>query len=127
MNIEKGILLPIVASVANYYATTFSIWFGPWFSHLSNFALLSWLVLQTIIEYVCFPPSIFTLCLIQTIVITTLVGCTHIQFHLRRSKLERFKWFLKARNRHEYHHDIDVNFMVADHFWDQRFGTHYDA
>ena len=152
MNIEKGILLPIVASIANYYATTLSIWFGHWFSHLqwsplrdfhlkghhtiypnsqnirsdifryghgkydSNFALLPWLVLQTILEYVCFPLSIFAVCLIQTIVITTLVGCTHIQFHVRRSKLDRFKWFLKARKRHEHHHNLNVNFMVADHF-----------
>ncbi len=158
---NKAILFTLVVLVANYYATTFSIWFGHWFSHLgssplrdfhvkghhaiyphsrnvrsevfkynrgkydSNFALLPWLILQTVMEYVFLPLSVFVGCLMQTTVITTLVGCTHIQFHLRHSNLERFKWFLKARRLHESHHDLDVNFMVADHFWDKRLGTFY--
>jgi sterol desaturase/sphingolipid hydroxylase (fatty acid hydroxylase superfamily) len=36
----------------------------------------------------------------------------------------RFKWFLKARRLHEYHHDLDINFMVADHFWDKCLRTY---
>jgi len=69
-------------------------------------------------------PLLFVICLIQTIAITSLVGCTHIQFHLRNSKLERFKWFLKARRLHEYHQDLDINVMVADHFWDKCLRTY---
>jgi hypothetical protein len=47
----------------------------------------------------------------------------HMHFHLQRSWLARYAWFRRARARHDRHHDRDVNFMVADHFWDRRFGT----
>ena len=53
-------------------------------------------------------------------------GFIQIRFHFRESKLQWFKWFLKARRLHEYHHDIDVNFMVADHFWDKCLRTYYN-
>ena len=54
--------------------------------------------------------------LIQTIAITMLNGFIQIRFHFRESKLQRFKWFLEARSLHEYHHDLDISLMVADHF-----------
>jgi sterol desaturase/sphingolipid hydroxylase (fatty acid hydroxylase superfamily) len=48
----------------------------------------------------------------------------HLQFHVSASPLKRFAWFCRARSIHAAHHDDDVNFMVADHFWDRVFGTY---
>lgn len=148
----------IMLSTLNYYVTTFSIWFGHWFSHLkggpltsfhaghhalypdsqtmrsevflyasgkhdSNFALVPWLVLQAALQYLLLPLSLFLPCLLQTTILSILIGYIHLNFHLLNSRLERFGWFRRARRRHELHHDADKNFMVADHFWDRLFGT----
>lgn len=51
----------------------------------------------------------------------------HKHFHLSHSWLLRFAWFRRARAEHDLHHDRDVNFMVADRFWDRLFGTHEPA
>jgi sterol desaturase/sphingolipid hydroxylase (fatty acid hydroxylase superfamily) len=48
----------------------------------------------------------------------------HMHFHLEHSWLARFDWFRRARATHDLHHDRDVNFMVADHFWDRLCGTY---
>lgn len=93
----------------------------------STFAFLPWLILQLIVGYVVLPWWLFLVCFVEIAAITTLVSYIHMQFHLWDSPLGRFDWFLRARTVHAVHHDLDKNFMVADHFWDRRFGTYEDG
>lgn len=60
----------------------------------------------------------------EVALIAALNSYVHMHFHLTHSWLARFAWFRQARARHDLHHDRDVNFMVADHFWDRLFGTY---
>ena len=90
----------------------------------SIFAFLPWLVLQAGIQLVVLPPRTFLLCFVETALIVAALNYLHTQFHLTRSRLEGFRWFRVARQRHEVHHDRDINYMVGDHFWDRRFGTY---
>jgi sterol desaturase/sphingolipid hydroxylase (fatty acid hydroxylase superfamily) len=59
---------------------------------------------------------------LEVALIAGLNSYIHLHFHLDRSWLQRFAWFRRARAIHDIHHDRDVNFMVADHFWDRVFG-----
>lgn len=156
----NGILDTLVVAFANYYITTFSIWFGHWFSHLkrsplasfhvsghhviylnsdnllsevfrygsgrqdSSFALIPPLMLQATLQYTFLPLWVFLICLVQMVSIASAIGYIHTQIHIRGSQIERFHWFLMARHIHAFHHDIDGNYMVADHFWDKVFGTY---
>lgn len=63
---------------------------------------------------------------IEVLLVAAAHSYVHMHFHLERSGLARFAWFRRAQAEHDLHHDRDVNFMVADHFWDRRFGT-YEA
>lgn len=92
--------------------------------HDSNIALLPPLLLQTAIAYLCLPHWMFFIYLCETIFVAGLFAYIHIQFHLIESRLEHTHWFRKARRRHEIHHERDMNFMPADHFWDYVFGTY---
>lgn len=158
----EPLIIALALSSVNYYVTTFSIWFGHWFSHLnwspfrgfhvlghhrlyptsrhllsdrfrygsgrhdSIWALVPWLLLQAIVALVALPAWLFLVCLFEIVSITIVTSYIHMQFHLRDSKLARFKRFLNARRVHALHHDLDKNFMVADHFWDRCFGTYSD-
>ncbi len=152
--------MTLVLLVGNYFATTLTLWFAHWSSHLawsplwgchvgghhalyptsrellserfrygsgkhdSNLALVPWLVLQAAIEYAALAGRPFLVCVLESLVLVSVFAYVHIQFHVRRSPLRRFAWFLEARRRHARHHDLDKNFMVADHFWDRLFGTY---
>ena len=61
---------------------------------------------------------------VQIAAIIILIGYIHENFHLLRPRLKPFGWFRCARDLHDLHHDGNVNFMVADHFWDRIFGTY---
>jgi sterol desaturase/sphingolipid hydroxylase (fatty acid hydroxylase superfamily) len=60
----------------------------------------------------------------EVTLVAALNSYVHMHFHLERSWLLRFAWFRHARATHDIHHDRDVNFMVADHFWDRWLGTY---
>ena len=92
--------------------------------HDSLYALVPWLVLQQIGLFVLLPEWLFLASLLSAIAILSMTTYCHLQFHVSASALERFAWFRRARSIHAAHHDDDVNFMVADHFWDRVFGTY---
>lgn len=49
----------------------------------------------------------------------------HVQYHLRHSWLDRFRWFRRNRLLHlEHHRDMTKNFAVAGAIWDRLFGTY---
>jgi hypothetical protein len=154
-------LLSLTLAIANYYMTTFSVWFGHWFAHVprsptrrfhvdghhaiypsstqsrgasdayqggkggtnSVWSLLPWLLLQVSIEALVLPRWAFALCFLETALLLTAINYVHEQFHLVGSPLERFEWFVRARDVHAIHHDLPANLMVADHLWDRVFGT----
>ena len=90
-------------------------------------ALLPWLALQLLIECAVLPLWLCVICLLETTSIVVALNYLHTQFHLLGPRLEQSRWFLEARARHEHHHDLDVNFMVGDHFWDRCFRTYQSA
>ena len=92
--------------------------------HDSLYALVPWLVLQQIGLFVLLPESLFSVSLLSPIAVLSLTTYCHLQFHVSESPLQRFAWFRLARSIHAAHHDDNVNFMVADHFWDRVFGTY---
>jgi sterol desaturase/sphingolipid hydroxylase (fatty acid hydroxylase superfamily) len=80
-----------------------------------------------LIEYAVLPLWLCVICLLETTSIVVALNYLHTQFHLLGPRLEQSRWFLEARARHEHHHDLDVNFMVGDHFWDRCFRTYQSA
>ena len=92
--------------------------------HDSLYALVPWLLLQQIGLFVLLPGGLFLISLLGAVTVLSMTTYCHLQFHVSKSPLERFGWFRRARRIHEAHHDNDVNFMVADHFWDRVFGTY---
>lgn len=84
----------------------------PW---LAGLGLLFWIVL---------PAAVATVATLELVLVAAANSYLHMHFHLSGSWLLRFAWFRQARDTHDLHHDRDVNFMVADHFWDRRFGTY---
>jgi sterol desaturase/sphingolipid hydroxylase (fatty acid hydroxylase superfamily) len=88
------------------------------------YALLPCLVQQELVQYLILPPALWALCLVQALGIVMAVNFVHAQCHLAGSRLERFRWFARARDAHDVHHQMDANYMVGDHFWDRRFGTY---
>ena len=95
--------------------------------HDSLYALVPWLVLQQAGLFFLLPAWLFLASLLAAAAILSLTTYCHLQFHVRGAPLERFAWFRLARRVHAAHHDGDVNFMVAHHFWDRVFGTYRDA
>ena len=162
MMVGDRVITIVVVIAANYYITTFSIWFGHWFSHLKKsplapfhvsghhvfypssqsmlsqqfiygsgissriFALLPWLLLQTLVQFLLLPWWKHLSCLAEEILIVIVFNYLHTQFHLLNSRLEKFFWFRRARDRHALHHDWDVNYMVGDHLWDRVLGTYLE-
>lgn len=156
------VAITFLVSVANYYTTTFCIWFGHWFSHIksgpltalhvlghhaiypssrdirspvfryaswkhdSTITLFPWLLLAAGVEYVLLPGWLFCVCFLESALLVLLLTYVHQEFHLTRSKLSKFDWFLRARSIHHWHHDRDTNYMVADHLWDKLMGTYYN-
>jgi hypothetical protein len=148
-------------AIANYYVTTFSVWFGHWLAHTrrsptrrfhvdghhaiypsarqarrvpgayrggkggtnSAWALLPWLTMQAIIEAFALPAWAFAVCSVEMTLLLMGINHVHEQFHVEGSWLERFRWFVRARELHDLHHDRPFNLMVADHLWDKVFGT----
>jgi len=90
----------------------------------SLYALVPWLVLQQIGLFILLPNWLFLPSLLIAFAVLSMTTYCHLQFHVSESPLERFGWFCRARSIHAAHHDEDVNFMVADHFWDRVFGTY---
>jgi len=154
MGVKQWIVL-LCLIVANYYATTFAVWFGHWSSHLprspfrgfhvyghhrlypdsahsrterfrfgsgrhdSLYSLLPWLFLLLAVQWMALPRWLFLVCSCETVLVAVAISCVHQGFHLNHTPLARFAWFRRARAIHEAHHDDDVNFMIADHFWDR--------
>ena len=157
MTNTEHLLIASGALVANYYATTFSIWFGHWFSHRAGsplrcfhvgghhvfypcsrrslserfiygsgrqdsiYALIPWLILQQVIQFLLLPLWLFCVCFLGTVAVVVLMNHLHTHYHLRGSTLVRYRWFRRARAYHFAHHDADVNFAVVDPFWDRVF------
>lgn len=92
--------------------------------HDSLYALIPWLLLQQIVLFAVLPTWLFLTSLLAAIAVLSATTHCHLQFHVSKPWLERFAWFRRARSVHAAHHDRDVNFMVADHFWDRVFGTY---
>jgi hypothetical protein len=156
-----GGLLLIPLAIANYYVTTFSVWFGHWFAHRrasptrgfhmdghhaiypsskqtrcvlgeyrggegrtnSGWALAPWVALQVGVQALTLPAWGVAVCLGQSALLLAGINYLHEQFHVDRSRLERWRCFVHARAVHDLHHDAACNFMVADHLWDKVFGT----
>ena len=52
----------------------------------------------------------------------------HVQYHIRSSWLNLFRWFRRKRQLHLYHHkDTTRNYAVIEFFWDRVFGTYHEA
>jgi len=48
----------------------------------------------------------------------------HVQYHLTRSWLARYRWFQSKRRLHLVHHrDMTRNYAVIEFFWDRVLGT----
>lgn len=92
----------------------------------STFTFLPWLILAGLIESVLLPRRFLWMCAGETILLTGLITYVHQEFHVVHSRLARFRWFRVARRVHQLHHDLDANFMVADHFWDKLLCTYHD-
>lgn len=90
----------------------------------SNVALSPWMLLVCAIQYFTLPDTVFVVTTIHALLLITTVGLVHNQFHLNATPLNRFRWFRRARTEHAVHHDLNRNFMVADHFWDRIWGTY---
>jgi hypothetical protein len=91
--------------------------------HDSTVALAPWLILQILAEFLLLPLPIFALCLFEAILLMIAFSYIHVQFHLERPSFAGFKWFDRSHALHLVHHDMETNYMVLDHFWDQRFHT----
>jgi sterol desaturase/sphingolipid hydroxylase (fatty acid hydroxylase superfamily) len=85
---------------------------------------LPWLIGLGIVLWWVLPGGYGWAAAAEVAVVAALNSYVHMHFHLERSWLLRFAWFRYARATHDIHHDRDVNFMVADHFWDRRLGTY---
>ncbi|MGH8461838.1 MAG: sterol desaturase family protein [Stenotrophobium sp.] len=81
---------------------------------LAALVLLFWMLL---------PMGFATVATLELGLIVGAHSYVHLQFHLGCSRLSRYAWFRRAQATHDIHHDRDVNFMVADHFWDRVLGT----
>lgn len=84
---------------------------------------LPWLVGLALVLWLALPGVYGWAAAAEVTLIAALNSYVHMHFHLEQSWLLRYAWFRRARARHDIHHDRDVNFMVADHFWDRRFGS----
>lgn len=83
---------------------------------------LPWLVGTGVVLCLLLPGVYGWVAASEVAVIALLNSYIHMHFHVERSWLLRYAWFRRARAIHDVHHDRDVNFMVADHFWDRVFG-----
>jgi len=90
----------------------------------SIYALLPWLLLQTVLQFTILSLRNYVICLGGEIAIVVLINYLHTEMHVRDSWLENFSWFIRARRVHAIHHDRDINYMVADHLWDRAFATY---
>ena len=89
-------------------------------------ALLPWLLVETALAWALLPTGRLAVWIAVNVAVTAAMNYIHVEFHLLEPRLERFAWFATARRRHALHHDLDVNFMVADHLWDRVLGTYRD-
>jgi sterol desaturase/sphingolipid hydroxylase (fatty acid hydroxylase superfamily) len=90
-------------------------------------ALLPALLVQAVMIAIFFRGGLRWALLAEEVVVAGTCSWVHTQFHVGRSPLQSFPWFKKARREHWVHHDQDVNFMVADPFWDRVFSTYAPA
>jgi sterol desaturase/sphingolipid hydroxylase (fatty acid hydroxylase superfamily) len=93
----------------------------------SLFALLPPLLVLGALIAVCTSGWIRWTLLAEAGAVSAASSWMHAQFHIGPTVLRRYRWFQKARQQHWLHHDQDVNFMVADLFWDRVFGTYGPA
>lgn len=92
----------------------------------SAVAQIPWQIVAAIGQFLLLPDRLWLLCLAEAVLLNVLFNYVHTQFHLEKSKLEKWCWFVRARNTHKWHHDLDVDYMVLDHFWDKALGTYCD-
>ena len=49
----------------------------------------------------------------------------HVQYHLKKSPLKRYRWFQRKQQLHLLHHkDMTKNFAVVEFVWDRLMGTY---
>lgn len=94
--------------------------------HDSIYAFLPWLAIETVAIWAILPSGIAILTTAEAVLLIWLFSYVHEQFHLVSSRFVSSSLFLRARARHLFHHDSDVNFAVLDHVWDRVFGTFRD-
>jgi hypothetical protein len=85
---------------------------------------LPWLVGLGVALWLSLPVGAAVAAVLEVTLIAAAHSYVHLHFHLRRSWLARYAWFRRAQAHHDLHHDRDVNFMVADHFWDRVFARY---
>lgn len=90
--------------------------------HDSLWTLIPPLAVEVVAGYIVLPLRLANAWGVTTVVFSLGTGWIHSQFHLCSTPLSRYAWFRRARENHYLHHDEDVNYMVADHFWDRVFG-----
>jgi sterol desaturase/sphingolipid hydroxylase (fatty acid hydroxylase superfamily) len=77
------------------------------------------------VGYLLLPPLLFWVHLATFTVMFALHVYLHVQFHVRRSWLNRFSRFRTLRRLHNIHHrHHGRNFAVLEPFWDRVFGTY---
>jgi hypothetical protein len=91
--------------------------------HDSLVPMLPWLFVLAAAAWVALPADWAAFACLEVVAIAAAHSHIHAQFHLAAPYFDRHAWFRRARARHAVHHDRDVNFMVADHFWDRVFRT----
>ncbi|MGH8456907.1 MAG: hypothetical protein ACRETW_08740 [Stenotrophobium sp.] len=84
---------------------------------------LPWLIGLATALWIALPAGLVWAAMLELSLITAAHSYVHLHFHLGGTWLSRYAWFRRAQATHDIHHDRDVNFMVADHFWDRCFGT----
>jgi sterol desaturase/sphingolipid hydroxylase (fatty acid hydroxylase superfamily) len=89
----------------------------------SLWTLIPPLSVELLVGYIALPLFEANIWSVATIFFALGTGWMHSQFHMRKSRLSCYGWFRKACQNHYLHHNDDVNYMVADHFWDRVFGS----
>jgi hypothetical protein len=95
--------------------------------HDSLVPQLPWLIGLGFVLWTVLPAGWGLAAVVEVVLVAAAHSYVHMHFHLEHGWLTHFAWFRRAQAAHDLHHDRDVNFMVADHFWDRLFGTYQAA
>jgi sterol desaturase/sphingolipid hydroxylase (fatty acid hydroxylase superfamily) len=77
------------------------------------------------IAYQVLPRALFWVHLGPFVVLFALHVYVHVQFHVRKSWLNRFGWFRRLRRLHNIHHlNHHKNYSLLQPFWDRLLGSY---